>query len=154
MSKTQSNHWTKRMMNIRLTTWDPRNCPGPEDRRPTKLTQAGGYRDSLLGTARYFIVYCIYWNYCYFMYLLILFALFDFYLSMFNNYDFRVVYFCRIIICMCIHAYVYTLIYYLFMCFILFCCIVYFLFNWFDCCHVYFVVFVPNSCWPEPLPKG
>jgi len=28
-SKTQPNHWTKRMANIRLTTQDPRTCPGP-----------------------------------------------------------------------------------------------------------------------------
>jgi len=30
-----SNHWTKRMVNTRLTTQDPRTCPGPEDRNIT-----------------------------------------------------------------------------------------------------------------------
>jgi len=32
VSKTQPNHWTKRMANTRLATQDPRTCPGPEDR--------------------------------------------------------------------------------------------------------------------------
>jgi len=30
-----SNHWTKRMVNTRLATQDPRTCPGPEDRSIT-----------------------------------------------------------------------------------------------------------------------
>jgi len=35
VSKTQPNHWTKRMANTRLATEDPRTCPGPEDRSIT-----------------------------------------------------------------------------------------------------------------------
>jgi len=35
VSKTQPNHWTKRMANTRLATWDPRTCPGPDDRSIT-----------------------------------------------------------------------------------------------------------------------
>ena len=31
VSKTQPNHWTKRMANTQLATEDPRTCPGPED---------------------------------------------------------------------------------------------------------------------------
>jgi len=34
-SKTQPNHWTKRMASTRLATYDPRTCPGPEDRSIT-----------------------------------------------------------------------------------------------------------------------
>jgi len=33
--KTQPNHWTKRMVNTRLTEKDPRDCTGPEDKGPT-----------------------------------------------------------------------------------------------------------------------
>jgi len=32
VSKSQPDHWTKRMKITRSTTWDPRNCPRPEDR--------------------------------------------------------------------------------------------------------------------------
>jgi len=31
----EANHWTKRMVNTRLTTQDPRDCAGPEDKGPT-----------------------------------------------------------------------------------------------------------------------
>ena len=31
VSKTQPNHWTKRMASTQLATQDPRTCPGPED---------------------------------------------------------------------------------------------------------------------------
>jgi len=35
VSKTQPNHWTKRMANTRLATLDPRTCPGPENQSIT-----------------------------------------------------------------------------------------------------------------------
>ena len=36
-SKTQRNHWTKRMPSTRFSTQDPRTCPGPEDRSITQF---------------------------------------------------------------------------------------------------------------------
>jgi len=32
--KTQASQWTERMVNTRLITQDPRNCPGPEGKGP------------------------------------------------------------------------------------------------------------------------
>ena len=57
----------------------------------------------------YFIVHCIHWNYYYFMYVSILFALFRFCLFMFKKCHSSFAYFLLFHLCMCLHIYVYTL---------------------------------------------